>query len=433
MDTKFPIKYIDKTYDEYVVELTQNEWKKINTFGQQNCGIFISEKNKNQIIKCDKRIGVSKQNNFQKVLFLQEIYPDYQVFPKISYDDIVVIKERGMHENADKYVWFFIKMQKLDGDLTKLMYELLPFELSTNPKYSVNSKDLYDYFKAHINKNYNPDDAPHNFTQFLSDYTIVFKKILELIKFHILFINLLLFSKNLRYSDKKFDNFGYKFTKPEENTFKPKNKYLDNLQINLDELPENSIFRTHYLDICILDFGDKFDYEEVKPVLALLYCIKLLFSNEILEYGKYGRYDGLSKLFTNYSMELSTDVEIKNASDLHSLLRKIEQILLSFNENFVLTINKEDDEYDYYSELTKKKYPIKYLDSLVIYINRFISTDELKLDKFNLFNKLKIQAGGKLLKKHIVKSKKSKKSKINGSKNSRKNNTYKYSKKHLKI
>jgi len=84
--------------------LNLEEWKKIENSGQHNCGIFISDVYPKYILKCDS------DDKLDKII---EINKTIQLFPKI-------IDSTKIDKDA------YITMQKLDGDITNIYFNLFP-------------------------------------------------------------------------------------------------------------------------------------------------------------------------------------------------------------------------------------------------------------------------------------------------------------------
>lgn len=87
-------------------------YNEINNSGQHNCGIYISLDNK-KIIKC-------KCDPNEKLDFIIEKYPDYKIFPKVF--------NYYLYKKDDEKT-FYCKMEKFEGDVTELLYELLPQQI----------------------------------------------------------------------------------------------------------------------------------------------------------------------------------------------------------------------------------------------------------------------------------------------------------------
>ena len=132
-------KYVEKIaqiggHIPLIEELDENfldGWRKITNYGQQNCGIFMNDIYIDKLIKCGKSYDYSKLDELNSQPLL--------IFPKIHTVHIF---------NSNHY----IKMDKLDGDLTQLIFETLLresiSELALDPIY-------YDIFHLKIPKTMN--------------------------------------------------------------------------------------------------------------------------------------------------------------------------------------------------------------------------------------------------------------------------------------
>ena len=103
---KYKNKYLELKFQSggnYTLNL--EEWTEIENSGQQNCGIFLSKKYPDYILKC----GTSSETSS----WVNEINQQVQLFPKIINDTIM---------NEGNYT----TMQKLDGDITSIFFNLFP-------------------------------------------------------------------------------------------------------------------------------------------------------------------------------------------------------------------------------------------------------------------------------------------------------------------
>jgi hypothetical protein len=118
-----------------------NDYTETMNYGQNNCGIYISN-DKKKLIKCDLY-----KNSTDKLEKINLTYPDYLIFPKIY----------NYYLYNDSY---FCLMDKFDGDLTQLMYEYLPSHVLDNMcndnLIDENQKKIFcDIFNDLIPKTYN--------------------------------------------------------------------------------------------------------------------------------------------------------------------------------------------------------------------------------------------------------------------------------------
>ncbi len=104
---KYKNKYLELKFQSggnYTLNL--EEWTEIENSGQKNCGIFLSKKYPDYILKCNE------SDNY-KSSWVNEINQQVQLFPKIINDTII---------NEESYT----TMQKLDGDITSIFFNLFP-------------------------------------------------------------------------------------------------------------------------------------------------------------------------------------------------------------------------------------------------------------------------------------------------------------------
>lgn len=180
-------------------KLDLSEWTEITTYGQRNCGIFLSDRYPDLILKCDSYDPTVE-------IVKDVINPQIQLFPDI----VDVSKYDGK---------IYITMQKLDGDITNYYIKyLLDQVLKTHPKkdqlneifnlklrgpysISLSSKDI-----ARLNS-YTVTEPEYDrfIEQLYGLWTTAHKTVMkEVIK-----IRLDLFSLGYKYTDNKFDNYGF--------------------------------------------------------------------------------------------------------------------------------------------------------------------------------------------------------------------------------
>jgi hypothetical protein len=89
--------------------LDLSEWTEITNSGQNNCGIFLSNKYPKYILKCE----TNNESNDSKLNDVTKINNIIQLFPKII----------NISKILDKS---YTTMQKLDGDITSIFFNLFP-------------------------------------------------------------------------------------------------------------------------------------------------------------------------------------------------------------------------------------------------------------------------------------------------------------------
>jgi hypothetical protein len=104
---KYKLKYIALKRQLGGFKLDLTEWRSISTSGEQNCGIYISDKYLDYIVKCERMI------NTDNIKHINEINSQKQLFPKIIDNQIIENKH-------------YIIMQKMDGDITDIYFDVLP-------------------------------------------------------------------------------------------------------------------------------------------------------------------------------------------------------------------------------------------------------------------------------------------------------------------
>jgi len=110
---KYKYKYLKlKNKKKYmlggVLEIKMEEWNKQSDKGQQNCGIFLSEKYPNYIMKCN-----TGKRNLEKIYLVNTINSKKHLFPRI-------IINNSIGDNN------YTVMERMDGDLTDLLFKVFP-------------------------------------------------------------------------------------------------------------------------------------------------------------------------------------------------------------------------------------------------------------------------------------------------------------------
>jgi hypothetical protein len=174
------------------------DWKEISTYGTKNCGIFVSQKYPEYIMKCETDTRLHDED---------EVKTTRGLFPEII--DIHVADEKK-----------YIVMEKLDGDLTQFFTEQIPAVVLSKLPISDKQKEeiqilshlKFPHFmveKSHPELNtftVTPDMYDTFISKVFEMYDSVYEDIMKkLIK---LYINAIL--QGFTYDDKKFDNIGYK-------------------------------------------------------------------------------------------------------------------------------------------------------------------------------------------------------------------------------
>lgn len=127
---------------EHIDNSFLNEFEKISQHGQNNCGIFVSN-DKTRLIKCNCGMRNGIENKLVKI---KESYPEFEIFPEIY----------NIHKFNNK---IYTEMDKFDGDLTNLLYEILPRHILKNKvkdgkiTYDELNK-YYELFQMFIDKTY---------------------------------------------------------------------------------------------------------------------------------------------------------------------------------------------------------------------------------------------------------------------------------------
>lgn len=129
---KYKKKYLNlkEQFGGYTLKL--DEWNKIENSGQHNCGIFVSDIYPKYILKCDTDLKLDTIIKINKTI---------QLFPNII--DSTKIDEKA-----------YITMQKLDGDITNIYFNLFPKIVLKNMinKGLINKKQEETIFELFLGK-----------------------------------------------------------------------------------------------------------------------------------------------------------------------------------------------------------------------------------------------------------------------------------------
>lgn len=110
-----------------------NDYEKIFDAGQRNCGIYI-HKSEKKLIKCEKTHPIKEDSVLNKL-----INSGIKFFPSIYNQYIIETNS----QNNKLFNSTYIEMEKLDGDITKLLYEQLPMKI-INENFTDISKNIKD-------------------------------------------------------------------------------------------------------------------------------------------------------------------------------------------------------------------------------------------------------------------------------------------------
>jgi hypothetical protein len=206
-------------------EFNLEEWTKIPNSGQRNCGIFISELYPDRIVKC------GGSDMYSKIQYVFDINGIMKLYPTIF--DNKLINEQ-----------YYVTMQKLDGDITDIYFNVLPNHVLNNMIEShmindIQKNDILKLFKGKMNYTMdNPNRIWINISDIISDidkyqkefdiiktitptitidiYDTFIAKLIEtwdiyhpIITKEIIKLILLLLNLGYHDNDNKFDNYGY--------------------------------------------------------------------------------------------------------------------------------------------------------------------------------------------------------------------------------
>jgi len=256
------------------IDTILKNWHKIPNSGHQNCGIYISEKFPDKILKCS---DVNFSKIFQ-VVNIESIVPN--LFPKIH--EIYNLK--------------YTIMDKVNGDLSVLCYKILPIELiSITEEFTPQRDQILRYLDLIIPKmDTRPTKEeflelkPSLFDRFFRLYLEKLLGVLRYITYQIIFINIILAICGYKYVDNKLDNYSFKIIT--DRFVKESNPILDN-KVFFRGFLDNTLFTNASIEIGYLDWDSGLeqidDISEYREIFKFLY--NLSFNKEILNISTEGQ------------------------------------------------------------------------------------------------------------------------------------------------
>ena len=192
------------------VECNLSDWIEIPTNGQKNCGIFIHKTDPTLIMKCGENLSSQ----------VDDINSNFSIFPT-QYNECT-------DEKGKKY----LIMERLDGDITSIYFNILPnYVLNKMNLDDITKRDIKMIFDIKTPTSVNPiipyeqqvdilkNISETNKTITLELYDEFINKLMEewnnyhkIIIKEIVRILIKLTKLNYKYDDMKFDNFGYKLS-----------------------------------------------------------------------------------------------------------------------------------------------------------------------------------------------------------------------------
>lgn len=342
---KYKQKYIDlkelvrQRGGEPTIEQLLEGYKEIPNSGQQNCGIFVSDRplEEGYIIKCesgdrrnDRHLAdaIAINNIFQNKGML--LFP--QIFDKPIYDAT----------NNKTY----IKMERFDGDVTQMLYEHLA-KLSIK-KLNVDgptSDALYAVYQFKMPATVGRDDKRlmekmmltsantlkfETYDSFMKQFEEDLRKMLHEVSKQIYTIRMKMIDEGYYYADNKFDNYGF--------TLSDKNEK------HLGSSWENNKIGDKYFFIRLLDWGSGLvkigNYDE-KPI-QINFAIEDYNSN-CTTFSKYGQYGARALSNPSHMNEdliktIQMSDELKKIIDAQYMLNLNKGELDETRENLIFSI-----------------------------------------------------------------------------------------------
>jgi len=276
------------------------DWKKVSNSGQFNCGIYISDKYSDKIIKCEDKINIP--NN---VIDLNKILEGkgLHVFPKIY----KIYKHEGK---------MYTEMEKFSGDLSDFLYKHIARTVLDSMKLDESiSNDIWLIYRGMIprtgandeNFNSNPNKlqtlqnsqlTKPIYDQFITKLKSQLITIMPEIKKQIGTLHLCLLDNGYYYGDPKLDNFAYVI------------KSQSHKHLNIDW--QNNKFNNEYFYIHIIDWSSGlFPFDVTKNIYTIIHMITY-YNNSYLEYSVHGQYtqESIGKSLNMQSNDINLPVDI---------------------------------------------------------------------------------------------------------------------------
>jgi hypothetical protein len=180
-----------------VYTLDLSEWTEITTYGQRNCGIFLSDRYPDLILKCDSYDPTVE-------IVKDVINPQIQLFPDI----VDVSRLNGK---------IYTTMQKLTGDITNYYIKYLLDQVLKTQKNHEQIREIFNLKLGLYVTLSNKDIARLNlytvteaeYDTFIEQLYRVWNTAHKTVMKQIIKLHLDLFSLGYSYDDNKFDNYGF--------------------------------------------------------------------------------------------------------------------------------------------------------------------------------------------------------------------------------
>ena len=298
-----------------IVKNTENEIKemlngytKYENTGRRNCGLYISENNNETLYLCKDEM------NPIYIEYVNEINNNIKLFPSI-----VKVNENISNNN------YYIEFEKLDGDLSELIFNKIPLNVIKNSGFPLRLKmEMIKLYKLRRHSsgqtsytfNYNNDDnsirvQPPNeenkniYDDFIKNtqvtysiFSTIMDKIMDKIEKTLNYLLKIIIKKiyqlytlSFIHNDLKLDNFGYKMNGN-----------------NIENIENIEIF---FIDIDSLVKFDVSQNEKMLNDIIELYNDKMKFPNaDFIFQNYYGGYVRSNKMMDTFKLYMSISVDI---------------------------------------------------------------------------------------------------------------------------
>lgn len=312
-------------------------WYIINNNGQQNCGIFLHETKKDILMKCG-----AQEYIYNMVLKInnKNLFPKYHQFFKYNNnnndkDSIQPLLGKNGIQN-------YVIMDKLDGDITSILYDMIPryvlknifndennkinnekninnymkiFKIKQYTSYNISDNDIYDI----ININ---DINIEMYDKFIDEIKKLWNKYLIIIIKEIFKLHIKLYNYDLMYSDFKFDNYGYKLFNKKLNENDTNIKIFDKY-FYFYFLDPDSGLQSIYIDNSFYINSKTFQISRNKIIIDYI--------------------DELNNQIANYKQnEKKKQNENYEQDELTNIYDDIDKLLSNNNDNSIISNSKND-------------------------------------------------------------------------------------------
>jgi hypothetical protein len=324
------------------VEISRDEnwlsnWKLIPNSGQHNCGLYINS-TKDRVLVCrNKEMDLNLLEYYKNIREGKSlINSEY----KITNDEIIPTLY-FINKISDKY---YYESKKLDGDITQMLFDIIPNLLSQQNKYNDYSKEIIKIFRFKSMSYFN-----------IQKNKETIHKELKEINDRIPDIDIKIYTKLQEKIESRKKTYGDNYERIE------KKEQIENSPKNFIELYKS--FIDHLANIIRFRVLPKLLYEIYKLLEKI---IKIGYTYEDYKFDNFGYlYNENTKKFDYYILDIESGLfKIENKYEIESLLNTLEK---RYNNNFSnMSANGENIFYTQFQNIIKFE-DLNNLNDILIY------------------------------------------------------------------